>query len=148
MKRRVSLVLILTVQSRFDGWSDFFFVQTALARKETGHHGWWQGGTSSLSYGAWKTTRFLLTTSQRRDATVLLTFGGGDGPQRVVDSDVLRLKFGISERCLWRGSGSYNQLGGRGRPWGSSSMRRVGVGGSGAAGRRRDLKLRLGFREL
>jgi hypothetical protein len=33
--------------------------------------------------------------SQRRDATVLLTFGGGDGLQRAGDDIVLQVKLGI-----------------------------------------------------
>jgi hypothetical protein len=44
--------------------------------------------------------------SQRRDATVLLTFGGRDGPQRAGDDGVLWLKLGVGERHLWRGFGS------------------------------------------
>jgi hypothetical protein len=44
--------------------------------------------------------------SQQQDTTVLLTFGGADGPQQASDSGVLWLKLGVGEQRLRRGSGS------------------------------------------
>ncbi len=52
------------------------------------------------AYGALIWMWFLPMESQRRDATVLLTFGGGDGPQRAGDDGVLWLKLGVGERRL------------------------------------------------
>jgi hypothetical protein len=53
-------------------------------------------------------TRFLPTESQWRDATVLLTFGGGHSLQRAGDDGDLWLKFDIGEGCVWWGSGFGN----------------------------------------
>jgi hypothetical protein len=47
-------------------------------------------------------TRFLPTTSQRRDTTILLTFGGGDGPHRAGNDGVLWLRL----TSVWATSGA------------------------------------------
>jgi hypothetical protein len=54
------------------------------------------------AYGAPIWTRDLPTASQRRDTTVLLTFGGGDGPQRAGDNGVLWLKLSVGAASLAR----------------------------------------------
>jgi hypothetical protein len=81
-----------------------------------------------LAYGAPLWTRFLPTASQRQDASILLTFGGGDSQQRVGDSDAFQAKVGIGEGGLqWfsvGGEGTYECV----RPWRSSRDSRFDLG--------------------
>jgi hypothetical protein len=101
---------------------------------------------SAYSAPIW--TQFLPTTSQRWDATILLTFGGGDGPHRAGDDGVLWAKLGIVEWRLRWGSNSQNQSFDGGKPWGSSSRRQVGMGGGEVARRWHYLEFVLGFHKL
>jgi hypothetical protein len=66
--------------------------------------------------------------SQRRDTTVLLNFDGGDGPQRADDGSILRLKLGVGERHLRRGSGDGNGTNGGGGPYRISRSSWVDLG--------------------
>jgi hypothetical protein len=46
-------------------------------------------------YGALIWTQFLPTSSQRRDATILLLFDSGDGSQRADDGGAVCAKLGV-----------------------------------------------------
>jgi hypothetical protein len=59
----------------------------------------WELRFSAYGVSIW--TRFLPTTSQRCDATILLTFGDRDGPQRAGDGGVLQAKLGVDEGDFW-----------------------------------------------
>jgi hypothetical protein len=69
--------------------------------------------------------RFLSTISQRWDTIVLLTFGGGDSPQRAGDDGVLSL----SLASVWVTSGAPSVMG-RARTGAMNSGEAPGVVGS------------------
>jgi hypothetical protein len=74
-------------------------------------------------------TWFLPTSSWRRDKSVLLTFGSGDGRRRAADGSAVRAKLGIGVGGLRCFSSDGNTFCGRGEARGISYVGQLGAGG-------------------
>jgi hypothetical protein len=101
---------------------------------------------SSSSYGALNEAWFLPTQSRLLEKLVLRTYHSEDGPREVGDGEAGRAVFngggdGVQWHSSTKGSSDSDGVGG-----GSSSKRRIGMGGSSAAARWRQNGLAMAAR--